>query len=85
MMPVPTFLGAGACARLGEAAGAKEWAERAMSLPPDDDAILYNAGCALAVVGVAGSRLGAAAQSSAFSSVGAATLPNLADPRPAVV
>jgi adenylate cyclase len=44
-------LGAGAFARLGEAGCAKEWAERAMSLAPDDDAILYNAGCALAVVG----------------------------------
>ena len=44
-------LGAGAFARLGETKCAKEWAERAMSLAPDDDAILYNAGCALAVVG----------------------------------
>lgn len=44
-------LGAGALARLGETAQAKAWAERAMSLAPDDDAILYNAGCALAVVG----------------------------------
>ena len=44
-------LGAGAFARLGQTERAKEWAERAMSLAPDDDAILYNAGCALAVVG----------------------------------
>jgi adenylate cyclase len=44
-------LGAGAFARLGETEKAKEWAERAMSLARDDDAILYNAGCALAVVG----------------------------------
>lgn len=44
-------LGAGAFARLGDTEHAKEWAERAMSLAPDDDAILYNAGCALAVVG----------------------------------
>jgi len=44
-------LGAGAFARLGETQRANEWAERAMSLAPDDDAILYNAGCALAVVG----------------------------------
>src|SRR6266513_902786 len=44
-------LGAGAFARLGETQRAKEWAERAMSIAPDDDAILYNAGCALAVVG----------------------------------
>src|SRR5262249_15959837 len=44
-------LGAGAFARLGETRRAKEWAERAISLAGDDDAILYNAGCALAVVG----------------------------------
>jgi adenylate cyclase len=44
-------LGAGALARLGEIDQAKEWAARAMSLAADDDAILYNAGCALAVVG----------------------------------
>src|SRR5262245_27853367 len=44
-------LGAGAFARLGETERAKEWAERAISLACDDDAIVYNAGCALAVVG----------------------------------
>jgi len=44
-------LGAGALARLGEPDRAKEWAERAISLARDDDAILYNAGCALAVGG----------------------------------
>jgi adenylate cyclase len=44
-------LGAGALARLRETERAKEWADRAMSLAPDDDAILYNAGCAFAVVG----------------------------------
>jgi adenylate cyclase len=44
-------LGAGAFARLGESERAKEWAERAISLARDDDAVLYNAGCALAVVG----------------------------------
>jgi len=44
-------LGAGALARLGETERAKEWADRAMSLAPDDDAILYNAGCALALIG----------------------------------
>jgi adenylate cyclase len=44
-------LGAGAFARLGEIERAREWAERAMWMAPDDDAILYNAGCALAVVG----------------------------------
>ena len=47
----PYALGAGALARLGETERAKEWAERAISLARDDDAILYNAGCALAVVG----------------------------------
>jgi adenylate cyclase len=52
-------LGAGALARLGETEAAKEWAERAMSLAPDDDAILYNAGCALAVVGEEGRALDA--------------------------
>src|SRR5215212_1464296 len=46
-------LGAGALARLGQTAQAREWADRAMTLAPDDDAILYNAGCALAVVGEA--------------------------------
>ncbi len=44
-------LGAGAFARLGETELAKEWAEQAISLACDDDAILYNAGCALAVAG----------------------------------
>jgi len=36
---------------LGETERAKERANRAMALAPDDDAILYNAGCALAVAG----------------------------------
>jgi adenylate cyclase len=44
-------LGAGALARLRETERAKEWADRAISLAPGDDAILYNAGCAFAVVG----------------------------------
>jgi adenylate cyclase len=44
-------LGAGALARLGNAERARQWTERAMSLAPDDDAILYNAGCALALLG----------------------------------
>ena len=52
-------LGAGAFARLGDTEHAKEWANRAMSLAPDDDAILYNAGCALAVVGEEGQALDA--------------------------
>jgi adenylate cyclase len=47
----PYVLGAGALARLGESERAKQWTERAMSLAPDDDAILYNAGCALALLG----------------------------------
>lgn len=44
-------LGAGALGRLGDIDQAKKWAARAMSLAIDDDAILYNAGCALALVG----------------------------------
>lgn len=44
-------LGAGALARLGEIEQGREWADRAMTLAPDDDAILYNAACALALVG----------------------------------
>src|SRR5262249_48930743 len=45
------ILGAGVLARLGETERAKRWLVRAMSLAPDDDAILYNAGCALAILG----------------------------------
>src|SRR3982751_2087203 len=44
-------LGAGALGRLGEIDQAKKWAAREMSLAIDDDAVLYNAGCALALVG----------------------------------
>jgi adenylate cyclase len=44
-------LGAGSLARLGENEQARQWCERAMSLAPDDDAILYNAACALATLG----------------------------------
>ena len=44
-------LGAGVLARLGEVERAKQWNERAMSLAPDDDAILYNASCLFAVLG----------------------------------
>ncbi len=44
-------LGAIILARLGEAERAKQWNERAMSLAPDDDAILYNASCVFAVLG----------------------------------
>src|SRR6266581_3551512 len=35
-------LGAGSLARLGESEQARQWCDRAMSLAPDDDAILYN-------------------------------------------
>src|SRR5947199_390792 len=44
-------LGAIILARLGEVERAKQWNERAMSLAPDDDAILYNASCVFAVLG----------------------------------
>src|SRR6266567_3548095 len=44
-------LGAIILARLGEVKRSKQWNERAMSLAPDDDAILYNASCVFAVLG----------------------------------
>jgi len=44
-------LGAIILARLGEVERAKQWNERAMSLAPNDDAILYNASCVFAVLG----------------------------------
>src|SRR5438067_2123490 len=44
-------LGAIILARSGEIERAKQWNERAMSLAPDDDAILYNASCVFAVLG----------------------------------
>jgi len=44
-------LGAIILARLGDVERAKQWNERAMSLAPDDDAILYNASCVFAVLG----------------------------------
>lgn len=47
----PYVLAAGALARLGQRERAKECIDRAQSLAPDDDAILYNAGCALAILG----------------------------------
>jgi len=47
----PYILAAGALARLGQRERAKQWIARAQSLAPDDDAILYNAGCALAILG----------------------------------
>src|SRR6266496_4536892 len=43
-------LGAGSLARLGEKEQSRHWCERALSLAPDDDAILYNAACALAML-----------------------------------
>jgi adenylate cyclase len=44
-------LGAGALARLGESQEARQWCDRAMLLASDDDAILYNTACALAILG----------------------------------
>jgi adenylate cyclase len=44
-------LGAGILARRGEIEHAKRWDERAMSLAPDDDAILYNVASHLAFFG----------------------------------
>jgi adenylate cyclase len=44
-------LGAGILARLGEIERAKQWDKRAMSLAPDDDAILYNVASHLAFFG----------------------------------
>jgi adenylate cyclase len=44
-------LAAGTLAKLGETERAKRWAERAMSLAPDDDAVLYNTSCLFAVLG----------------------------------
>ena len=44
-------LGAGSLARLGESEQARQWCDRAMSLAPDDDAILYNTACALVTLG----------------------------------
>jgi len=44
-------LGAIVLARLGEVERAREWNNRAISLAPDDDAILYNASCVFAVLG----------------------------------
>src|SRR6266513_2098851 len=51
-------LGAGILARLGEIERAKEWDERAMSLAPDDDAILYNLASHLALLGEEDQALG---------------------------
>ncbi len=42
---------AGVLAKAGETERARPWIARAMSLASDDDAILYNAGCALAILG----------------------------------
>jgi adenylate cyclase len=44
-------LGAGALARLGETARAKDWAALALSLEPDDLLTLYNTACAYALMG----------------------------------
>jgi adenylate cyclase len=40
-------LGAGSLARLRKSEQSMQWCERAMSLAPDDDAVLYNTACAL--------------------------------------
>jgi adenylate cyclase len=44
-------LHAGTLAKRGDTEGARPWIDQAMSLAPDDDAILYNAGCALSILG----------------------------------
>jgi len=44
-------LGAGVLGRLGHVERAKQWSEQALSLASDDDAVIYNAACALAVLG----------------------------------
>jgi adenylate cyclase len=44
-------LGAGVLGRLGQFEQAKQWNERALSLAADDDAVIYNASCAFAVLG----------------------------------
>jgi adenylate cyclase len=43
--------GVSALARLGEVDRAKEWAERAMLLEPDNSNLLYNLGCAMVSLG----------------------------------
>jgi adenylate cyclase len=43
--------GAGELARLGDAERAREWAERAMLLDPDNIDMLYNLGCAMVLLG----------------------------------
>jgi TolB-like protein/Flp pilus assembly protein TadD len=44
-------LGAGSLARLRKSEQSMQWCERAMSLAPDDDAVLYNTACALTTLG----------------------------------
>src|SRR5205807_1298920 len=44
-------LGAGVLGRLGDVERAKQWSEQALSLASDDDAVIYNAACAVAVLG----------------------------------
>src|SRR5207249_10579710 len=44
-------LGAGVLGRLGDVERAKQWSEQALSLASDDDAVIYNAACALAILG----------------------------------
>jgi adenylate cyclase len=51
-------LGAGALARLGETARARDWASLALSLDPDDLLTQYNAACAYALLGDAETAIG---------------------------
>jgi TolB-like protein/Tfp pilus assembly protein PilF/tRNA A-37 threonylcarbamoyl transferase component Bud32 len=46
------MLGAGAWARVGEAARALDWAERALAIDPEDAVVLYGVACDLAVLGL---------------------------------
>jgi adenylate cyclase len=50
-------LGAGALAKLGETARARDWASLALSLDPDDLKTQYNAACAYALLGDAETAL----------------------------
>ena len=47
----PAQLGAAALARLGEAAEAQRWLERALAIDPDDNNAIYNAACVWAQIG----------------------------------
>jgi len=45
------YLGAGVLARLRDTARAEVWAKRALAMEPDDGSVLYNVGCAFAIMG----------------------------------